>query len=105
MDGKTANISFQSPPYNAGKNILGCNKNMISSKYLNDDDNKTHDEYLHLIISFTEISLNFSELTFVNIQQLAGNKKAVIEFVKRQNDSSRKSLKTKAEKFLDKYQK
>ena len=41
------------------------------------------------------------EMFFDNVK----NKKAVIEFVKRQNDSSRKSLKTKAEKFLDKYQK
>jgi DNA modification methylase len=81
MDGNRANISFQSPPYNAGDNALGGNKKMKKSKYLNDDDNKTSDEYLSFISSFTLIALHFAELSFVNIQQLAKNKKAVIEYL------------------------
>lgn len=81
MDGKRSIISFQSPPYNAGDNSLGGNKKMKESKYLNDNDNKSNDEYLSFISLFTSISLDVSELTFVNIQQLAGNKKAVIEYL------------------------
>ena len=80
MNGEKADISFSSPPYNAGKTATEL-KVGKSSKYINDDDNKTHEEYLNLLNSFTSNSLLSSVYTFVNVQSIAGNKTVLIEYL------------------------
>ena len=80
MDGTKAEISFTSPPYNAGTTPTEI-KMGKSSKYTNDDDNKSEDEYLKLLTDFTNNTLLFSEYSFVNIQSLSGNKTALIDFL------------------------
>ena len=54
MNGKKADISFTSPPYNMGKNAtLHGNTNLEDNKYQTyNDDNP---EYLSLLINFTEL--------------------------------------------------
>ena len=80
MDGKKADISFTSPPYNAGQTPTEV-KMGKTSKYENDNDNKSLQKYLKLLEDFTKISLLYSDFSFVNIQSLSGNKIALIEYL------------------------
>ena len=80
MNGEKADIAFTSPPYNAGTTPTEI-KMGKTSKYANDDDNKTETEYLNLLVDFTNNTLLFSEYSFVNIQSLSGNKTALIDFL------------------------
>lgn len=81
MDGKTASLCFTSPPYNVGNNSLGGNKNRVESKYLNDDDDKPAIEYLEFLRTFVGIALETAQTVAINLQSLAGNKVAVIEWL------------------------
>jgi DNA modification methylase len=82
MNGKKADISFTSPPYNAGKSeALSGNTHTIDNKYNEYNDNQTKDNYLDLLIGFTNNALLFSEYLICNIQSLAGNKIALIEYL------------------------
>ena len=80
MNGEKAEISFTSPPYNAGTTPTEI-KMGKTSKYANDLDNKTESEYLNLLIDFTNNTLLFSDYSFVNIQSLSGNKTALIDYL------------------------
>ena len=80
MNGSKADISFTSPPYNAGTTPTEI-KMGKTSKYANDSDDKSEDEYLKLLTDFTNNTLLFSEYSFVNIQSLSGNKTALIDFL------------------------
>ena len=80
MNGKKADISFTSPPYNAGTTPTEI-KMGKTSKYANDSDNKTETEYLNLLVDFTNNTLLHSDYSFVNIQSLSGNKTALIDFL------------------------
>mgnify|MGYP003968622611 CR=1 FL=1 len=79
MNGKKADISFTSPPYNMGKNAtLHGNTNLEDNKYQTyNDDNP---EYLSLLINFTELQKEYSKYVFVNLQHLAGNKIDLIDY-------------------------
>lgn len=81
MDGKKAVMVFTSPPYNAGVNFLGGNKYLKKQKYINDSDSRPEEDYLNLISTALMVSREFSEYQFFNIQQLAGNKTAIIKFL------------------------
>jgi DNA modification methylase len=80
MNGQKAEISFTSPPYNAGTTPTEVKMNK-KSKYINDSDDKNETEYLQFLIDFTNNSLLFSEYSFVNIQSLSGNKTALIDYL------------------------
>ncbi|MHB9070206.1 MAG: DNA-methyltransferase [Sedimentisphaerales bacterium] len=81
MGGEIADIVFTSPPYNAGDNSLGGNKNMTEQKYANDSDDKPSEEYLSFLMSAILNVQKHSLYQFINIQQLAGNKIAVIDML------------------------
>ncbi len=81
MDGHEAALCFTSPPYNAGPNSLGGNKNRVDSKYLHDDDDRPQDEYRQFLEQFTALALKVCRTVAVNLQSLAGNKIAVIEWI------------------------
>ncbi len=74
MDGQKADITFTSPPYN-----VGVTPNGNKQKYANDSDNKTNEDYLSLLDTYTLNCLNFSDFVFSNIQSLSGNKVVLIE--------------------------
>jgi DNA modification methylase len=74
MNGEKADITFSSPPYNVGKTPNGNEQ-----KYLNDNDNKTSNEYVELLDNYSKNALLFSDYLFSNIQSLSGNKIALIE--------------------------
>ena len=83
MDGEKADLCFTSPPYNAGSNNLGGNKKMKKSKYLNDDDNRKNNEWLELISATLNNMQSCTKNQAFNIQQLSGNKIALIDFLYR----------------------
>lgn len=82
MDGKKADISFTSPPYNAGKSEkLSGNTHTDDNKYNLYIDNQSKNDYLDLLIGFTNNALLYSDYLICNIQSLAGNKIALIEYL------------------------
>jgi len=78
MNGKKADISFTSPPYNAGKEVMINSK---GEKYNDNNDHKEHIDYFNLIKDTTLNSLLFVDLCIVNIQQLSGNKITFIDYL------------------------
>jgi len=82
MDGKSADFCFTSPPYNAGDSEkLSGNTHTTDNKYGTYRDDKPEAEYLTLLTDFTSTWLTYSKTVCVNIQQLAGNKTAFIEWL------------------------
>jgi len=88
MNGKKANISFTSPPYNAGKSeSLSGNTHSGDNKYGEYNDNQTKKDYLDLLKGFTNNALIYSDYLICNIQSLAGNKIALIEYLYKYKDN------------------
>jgi DNA modification methylase len=82
MNGDKADIAFTSPPYNAGKSeFLSGNTHTTDNKYREYNDDKKQSEYLKLLIGFTNNALIHSNYLICNIQSLAGNKIALIEYL------------------------
>jgi len=82
MNGEKANLSFTSPPYNAGKSeMLSGNTHTTDNKYNEYNDNQKQSDYLDLLVGFTNNALLFSDYLICNIQSLAGNKIALIEYL------------------------
>lgn len=82
MNSYIAKISFTSPPYNAGKSEkLSGNTHSGDNKYQKYNDNQNKDSYLKLLIEFVNNALIYSNYLICNIQMLAGNKIALIEFL------------------------
>ena len=90
LNDSKATITFTSPPYNVGNSV---------SKYNEYDDNLLDDDYNELLNKFTDLSINFSEYVFVNLQQLAHNKVSFINYHQRFEDimifSDKKTAKNK----------
>lgn len=82
MNGNRAAMAFTSPPYNAGKSeALSGNTHTGDNKYNEYNDNQSKSEYLGLLIGFTNNAILNSEYLICNIQSLAGNKIALIEYL------------------------
>jgi len=82
MNGQKANMSFTSPPYNAGKSeALSGNTHTTDNKYNEYNDNQKKDNYLDLLVGFTNNAILYSDYLICNIQSLAGNKIALIEYL------------------------
>lgn len=83
MGGERAQLCFTSPPYNAGVSAkLSGNTSIDDNLYKDEyDDNQTQADYLELLKSFTEVALSACEYVFVNIQFLAGNKRAFVDYL------------------------
>jgi DNA modification methylase len=85
MQNEQTAICFTSPPYNAGDSErLSNNSHTQDTKYVvGGDDAMTSSDYFTLLCDFTNIALSCCEYVFVNIQILAGNKLAVLEYLHR----------------------
>lgn len=86
MGGERAAICFTSPPYNAGVSAklrgntsIGASGNMYGDNGY--DDNQSQDDYLDLLRNFTDAVLPSCEYLFCNLQMLAGNKIAFVEYL------------------------
>ena len=87
MNGSSASFCFTSPPYNAGDSEkLSGNTHTTDNKYGMYKDNKNQSDYLRLLNEFCASWLLFCDCLCVNIQQLAGNKLAFIDWLKDQRD-------------------
>jgi site-specific DNA-methyltransferase (adenine-specific) len=69
-------ITITSPPYNQGGNSLPN-----TTKYAKDADLRGTDAYRDLLMEATSLALAHSSYVFVNVQQLAGNKVPVLEWL------------------------
>jgi DNA modification methylase len=81
FSGERAQLCFTSPPYNAGENHMGGNKNMVESKYVGQDDDLTPQEYLELLTAFTDLAIAQCDYVMVNLQMIANNKLTIIEYL------------------------
>jgi len=78
MNGVNADISFTSPPYNAGSLDIKGNET-TQKKYNEYNDNKSEEEYFHFIKTNMELLLNHSNEVFYNIGLVENNKRAIIK--------------------------
>ena len=78
MNGVKADISFTSPPYNAGCLDLPGNER-TKKKYQNDDDKRSDSEYIAFLKKNVEILLSVSSEVFYNLGVVSGSKRAIIE--------------------------
>lgn len=82
MDGREVDFMFTSPPYNAGDSEkLSGNTHTIDNKYATYRDDKTQGDYLDFLRGFTNAWMWVSKCMAINIQQLAGNKIAFVEYL------------------------
>lgn len=72
-------ITFTSPPYNAGKaaQLRGKAASGTDSFYIEEDDT----DWLQLMNDWTAQALRASEVVICNVQLLAGNKRALFEYL------------------------
>ena len=89
MGGEVAAITFTSPPYNAGVSAQLSGNTSIDDNLYKDEynDNQTQSDYLALLEHFTDLALSNSQYVFVNIQLLAGNKIAFVDYLTRFRDN------------------
>ena len=80
MDGQKADISFTSPPYNAGS-INQIGNESTKTKYGEYDDNKTSGEYLDFLTTNVGLLLDHSDEVFYNIGLVSGNKKEIFMII------------------------
>lgn len=80
MDGHSADISFTSPPYNAGC-INQPENETTHQKYINETDTKNAEEYQSFLTKNINILLDNSCEVFYNIGLVAGNKKNIVDLL------------------------
>ena len=82
MQGERARLTITSPPYNigGGRGMFAAH-NLGRSKYLHHSDNLSSAEYGELLREITENALEVSDIAILNIQMLAGNKVALVEYL------------------------
>ena len=82
LDGEEVDFMFTSPPYNAGKSeSLSGNTHTTDNKYATYRDDKTQNDYLDFLCGFTNAWMWNTKCMAINIQQLAGNKIAFLEYI------------------------
>lgn len=81
LDGKTADICFTSPPYNAGNGNLRQETNRIVKAYLELEDTKTDEEYFEFLKDSLTTNLEHCYECYYNIGLIGMNKRPVIEFL------------------------
>jgi DNA modification methylase len=83
MEGDKAVMTFTSPPYNLGQAaLLRSKKKDVESVYYAGeyDDEMEQGKWGELMRKFTDLALRVSQYVFVNVQMVAGNKKALVEY-------------------------
>ena len=85
MNGNKADITFTSPPYNAGTTPTEVHMNN-STKYNGNDDNKSEEDYTDFINAYLHNTLMYSQYSFMNVQSIANNKISLIDVLYRNKD-------------------
>lgn len=83
MEGVRGALCFTSPPYNVGDNaVLMSGATGADTKYIaGDDDDLSGEEYGDFLCTFTQLALDHCDYAMVNLQMVAGNKIALIEYL------------------------
>lgn len=83
MGEKVGTLLFTSPPYNLGKNakLRGELASGKDSVYIETNDDKSQSEYFEFLNEFTEHWVSTTQFMFINLQMLAGNKIALIDYM------------------------
>jgi DNA modification methylase len=79
MGGAMADITFTSPPYNAGCTPTEVKMNKTSKYEGENTDDKSETEYAKFLNDYLSLSLEHSQYSFMNIQSLSNNKIAIID--------------------------
>ena len=85
MDGNIADITFTSPPYNAGTTPTEVHMNN-KTKYNGNDDNKSEEDYTDFINAYLHNTLIYSQYSFMNVQSIANNKISLIDVLYQNKD-------------------
>ena len=81
MAGERARLAITSPPYNLGHSAsLATNVTLRGSRYVH-GDRRGREEYVALLTSVTSNALAVSDIVVVDVQMLAGNKVALLEWL------------------------
>ena len=81
MAGERARLTITSPPYNLGHSAsLALNASLGSSRYVH-GDRRGREEYVGLLTSVNRNALAVSDIVVVDVQMLAGNKVALLEWL------------------------
>lgn len=81
MAGEKSDMVFTSPPYNAGKPVRTGKDQKADSFYQTYEDDKDQSAYADFLSGFMNACMPFSRYQFVNLQMLAGNKVALIDWL------------------------
>lgn len=73
MNDKIVDITFTSPPYNAGKTPTESEMQR-TTKYNGDNDDKTTEQCLKFLNDYLHNTMVFSKYSFMNIQSISNNK-------------------------------
>jgi DNA modification methylase len=74
-------VIFTSPPYNRGSSVKLANKSVGESSYQSTPDNMDQDEYCEFLGKFLRRMLKIGKVIAINLQILAGNKVAVLDWL------------------------
>lgn len=85
MNGEIADITFTSPPYNAGQTPTEVKMNN-TTKYDGNDDNKSESEYTQFLNDYLHNTLLFSQYSFMNVQSISNNKISLIDVLYQNKD-------------------
>lgn len=80
LDGGVADITFTSPPYNAG-HLTNVRKPKEGAKYVDTEDLRDEGEYEEFLFDVIDNLLETSEEIFINIGLLAGSKSAIVHLL------------------------
>lgn len=80
LDKQTADLIFTSPPYNA-KITVDAHDHRVTPKYLDHNDALPPHDFQHFLQTFLDNALKVAHFAFVNIQILANNKVALLNFM------------------------
>lgn len=86
MGGGIADIAFASPPYNTGGIGKNLTKDNGRSKYNDNDDDMSADDYTDFLNKYIFNACEFSQYNFVNVQWLANNKHSLIDMMNHNRD-------------------
>lgn len=83
LNDRRADICITSPPYNVGDNAtLNNNTHTTKTKYIGaGSDDLSIENYSNLLDSFTKRALECADFAFVNLQMVAGNKLALVDYL------------------------
>lgn len=81
MGGGIADIAFASPPYNTGGIGKNLTKDNGRSKYNDNDDDMSDNEYTDFLQMYIDNACECSRYNFVNVQWLANNKASLIDIM------------------------